>query len=172
MMHRTLPAMAAMLLLALPLTACQNNDNAQAAALSEVSIRATVEAADPEAAAAAIYETLPEREVTLLDDDELLELVGIDPDSITDYLAYYSDASSGLSDMIFIIPKSNNRDQIREQLYAYQAVRAESFRNYDILNAYSIASGAIVYDQGDYLILLMLPDNEAAQELIDNYIPQ
>lgn len=156
-------------------TACSSggkHENTQVAALADVSVREATIFADPEAAVNAIYETLEDRKLEVLSVRDLCDYLDIEASSLLSSYAVYSDFKSGLCDVIVIEPREGERDKLREALYGYKERRIEEFRNYDVLNSYSIAQDAIVYDQGDYLVLLMLPDNEAAQQIVDEYIPQ
>jgi len=128
--------------------------------------------ADPRGAAAAIYFSLEESDAEELDDTAFEEIVGIRPADTEDFCAYYSNVRAGLADVIIVKAKTHTRDSVRERLYKYKEKRISEFENYDILNAYNIALNAVVYDQNDYVILLMLEDNDAAKLLIDEYIPQ
>lgn len=160
------------LVAAAALTGCMGPvKNAQAAAVSEIYIQ-TVTESDPEGAAEAIYETLEDRSVERLTMKGVQDILDVESAQYEEFAAYYSNAKNGLCDVVFIKAKEATRDKVREQLYAYKDKRVEEFRNYDILDAFSIAQNAVVYDQGEYVVLLMLPDNEAAQEIIDDYIPQ
>lgn len=103
--------------------------------------------------------------------DRLEEVFGIPSDMVIVAAAYVSEAIGGLCDVVIVKPVPGSNDQVREALHNYATMRADSFRNYDILDSYSIASNAIVFDQGDFVVMLMLPDNDAAREIIDLYIP-
>jgi hypothetical protein len=138
----------------------------------EVVAKVAVEVADPKGAVEAIYANLEDYEADALDAAALEALVGVDSGDITEFHVYQSDAKSGLSDVIIIKPISYSRDEVRECLYKDKEQRIREFEDYDILNAYSIAQNAIIYDQGDYVILLMMQDNETAKATIDAFIPQ
>lgn len=139
-----------------------------------VSIREAVLTADPQAAIDDVYETLPDARV---DDLDLLRFRDLFPELeevVESYYGKVSDATGGLADMIILKPVDDataTRDTIRDALRRYQDRRIQEFENYDILDSFSIATEAEVYSQGDYLILLMLPDLEAAREIVDQYIP-
>ena len=125
--------------------------------------------ASPGNAAEAIYALFPDASAAQLDAERLEKLTGIaDP---PEFEAYYSDAKYGLADLIIIAVDADTRDSVRESLYRYKENRIAEFANYDILNSYAIAQGAVLYDHGEYLVLLMLPDNAGAQQIIDQYIP-
>ena len=135
--------------------------------------RETVLIADPAAAIADIYRTILDNpDVTEVTADTLEEVLGISTDEVESFVAFTSDARNGLSDIAIIRPAPNSEESIREALIQYGMRRADSFRNYDILNAHAIASNTAVYSQGDYIVMLMLSDQDAAIEIIDRYIPR
>ena len=139
----------------------------------ESSGRETVLVADPAAAVADIYRTILDNpNVTEVTPDTLEEVLGISTDDVESFVAFTSDARNGLSDIAIIRPAPNSEEAIREALIQYGMRRADSFRNYDILNAHAIASNTSVYRQGNYIVMLMLADHEAAIEIIDRYIPR
>lgn len=164
----------AMLVLSVALSGCasQPEEEAAAAATYPVSSESKLTAADPSGAVKAVYATLKEHKEEKLNAETAEEIVGISSSEVVELHAYVSDVKYGLCDIIIAKPLTSNRDDVREYLYKYKEQRIREFENYDILNAYSIAQNAVVYDQGDYVILLMLEDNEAAKVIIDEYIPQ
>ncbi|MCL2578615.1 MAG: DUF4358 domain-containing protein [Oscillospiraceae bacterium] len=127
--------------------------------------------ADPAGAVAAIYEGLETARIDPVGLDELEEVFGLASYMIVDAVAYLSDVTGGLCDVVIVKPAPNMTEQVRETLSQFTVMRAASFRNYDILGAYSIASNAVVFNQGEYVVMLMLPDNDAAREIINLYIP-
>lgn len=154
------------------LSGCATAPDEPEAAVAVAGIREVATEADPEGAVAAVYAVLEEEpEATVLDDEGLLEIVGIDPSKVMEYCAYYTSPSSGLADIIILKPYDITRDEVREALYLYKEKRVQEFENYDILGAYSIAQNALVYDQGDYVILMMQQDNDEARAIVDGYIP-
>ncbi len=160
---------------ALLLTGCGSKTaekNTRAAIHSEVSIKEAVADADPRGAAEAIYEAMENNQAQELDAKGLLDYYTITAAEVSSFVVFRTDAKNGLCDLAIISPASGTRDKIRDALYLYKERRMEEFRNYDILDAFTIAQNAVVLDQGDYVVLLMLPDNETAQELLDSYIPQ
>ena len=77
----------------------------------------------------------------------------------------------GIADVIIMRPKAGKEDEVREALQTIKLSRMSLFQNYDIYNSYSIAENGIIYQRGDYTILLMIDNDEAVQEIIDSYIP-
>ena len=126
----------------------------------------------PERAVVAIYQSLEGGRVARIRcEQQLGEVFGLEPDMVVEAVAYVSDISAGLRDIAIVKPAPNMEEQARAALNQYAAERAASFRNYDILGSYSIASGAVVFNQGEHLVMLMLPDNDAARVILDQYLP-
>jgi hypothetical protein len=143
-------------------------------AASEVSIKEAVTEADPEAAVNEIYEALPDAQTRELTNYELTKnFPDLTPESLVSYTGRLSSPDGGLADVVFFEPAEGERDAARAALQLYQEQRIREFENYDILGAFQIAQDAIVIDQGDFVILLMLAEDqvEAAREIIDQYIP-
>jgi len=163
------------------LSACSGSPQDDAAESIEVraaimnanaTVKETVLVADPEGAVEAVYRELGENsKLNNIEAGQLEEAMGVYERDIISFIAYTSDAKYGLCDIAIIEPREGKMEAVREALMQYRTQRTEQFRNFDILNAYSIASGAVVFSQGDYVIMLMFPDNEAAQEILDRYLP-
>lgn len=62
--------------------------------------------------------------------------------------------------------------KVRDALEQVKLNRAKEFENYDVYDAHQIAQDAVIYEQGGYLIMLMLADTDAARDVIDQYIPK
>jgi hypothetical protein len=135
-------------------------------------LREGVERADALGAIIAIYTSLEEYSIERLDEDAAEAILGIYPHEVAEIHAYYSSPKFTLADVIIIRPNAGERDEIRRKLLLFKESRIREFENYDILNAHRIARDAIIYDQGDYVILLMLKDTEAARAIVDGFIPQ
>ena len=52
-----------------------------------------------------------------------------------------------------------------------QEERIREFTDYDIYNSTEISENALIFNQGGYIIMLMLEDNQAARTIIEEYIP-
>ena len=151
--------------------AARNEEPEQAYAAIALTDETAVRQADPQRAVEAIYQIIEGGSVDRVSDEELDEVFGLAPYMVVEAVAYVSDVAGGLRDIAIVIPAPDMEEQAREALNQYAASRAASFRNFDILGSYSIASGAVVFNQGEYLVMLMLPDNDAAREILDQYLP-
>lgn len=50
--------------------------------------------------------------------------------------------------------------------------RVKEFENFDIYNSYRIAQDAVIFEQGEYVVMLMLDDTETARAVINRHLPQ
>ncbi len=149
--------------------------NVTRAALARVDgdLKEVIVVADPVQAIEAIYDSLDSQPaLTELTMETVEDTLGVYTEDIEALAGYTSDFKKGLRDVVMILPAQGKNDDVRDALLKYIDKQAESFKNFDVLNAYEIASNAVVFNQGDYVVLLMLPDNEAAQELVSQYMPQ
>lgn len=135
-----------------------------------VEVKESPVSADPQQAIEAIYadhEYIAEE----LTESYLAKNTNINIDNLIEVFGKISDAKGVLADIIILKPLPGVRDDVRNQLNLYKENRIKEFENYDILEAHDIAKNAVVYDQGEYLILLMTEDNAQAQTLVDEHIP-
>lgn len=120
-----------------------------------------------------IYKTVTVKELSDADDQTLEEKFFIQTELLNDYYVRYSSGRYGLADVFFLKPSSSDEiPQVREMLEKVKLNRANEFEDYDIYNAHQIALDGQIFEQGGYVILLMLEDMEAARDIIDRYIPQ
>lgn len=158
-------------LLLLVLSGCRGESRAAAVMLDETSAREAVVVANPQSAVEEIYKSLKEYDASPIREWRLEEQLGIEESHITECYGRISNANSGLADVVIILPGESYREEVQLALSKYKEQRMAEFENYDILDAYSIAQSAVIYDQGNYVIMLMLADNDAARKIIDEYLP-
>lgn len=129
--------------------------------------------AEPEKAAEAVCDKFASStELAKIEPAALEKITGITSDDAIEAVAYSSEAKKGLANVFIIRPYPSLREDVRDKLLSYRETKIREFENFDILDSYTIAKNAIVYDQGEYLVMLMLSDIESAQSAIDAYIPQ
>ncbi|MCL2034006.1 MAG: DUF4358 domain-containing protein [Oscillospiraceae bacterium] len=162
-------AMIILILLILA-SGCRQNDTAVAVP-EQANIREAVTVAEPQKAVDKIYSSLEEYKANPVTALQIEELIGIRERDVDAFYGKISDPTGGLSDVLIIEPKSDRREDVQLALSKYKEKRMAQFENYDILDAYPISQNAVIYDQGDYIIMLMLADNDAARRIIDEYIP-
>lgn len=153
------------------ISGCGRQNEATAAVLNEDNRKKAVTVADPQTAVEEIYASLKDYEADKLTSWRLKEALGIADADLKEYYGKISKPEEGLADVMIIRPKEDLREDVQLALSKYKEKRMSEFEDYDILDAYSIAQNAVIYDQGDYIILLMLADNDAARDIIDEYIP-
>lgn len=163
--------MIAAVFMSVLLSGCGGKAEATVAVLDETNRKKAVTVAEPQTAVNEIYESLKDYKADPLTSWRLKEFLGIAEANLKEYYGNISEPEEGLADVIIIRPKEAHREDVQLALSKYKEQRMSQFENYDILDAYSIAQNAVIYDQGDYIILLMLADNEAARTIIDEYIP-
>lgn len=127
--------------------------------------------ADPEGAIEKIYENIDIKEISAADDTLMEETLGFDLSTIEEYYVRYSSGRYGLADIYIVRPVEEKYDAVREQLEEIKYNRIASTADYDVLDASKIARGAEIFQYGGYLIMLMLADNNAAEAVIETYIP-
>lgn len=156
----------------LSLTACGRDDTI---AQPEIDPAAQVQAqrivADPQGAVEEIYKDISIQEVSPLDEDILSETLGFDINTIAGFYGRYSSGRYGLADVYILKAYDEDYEIVREQLEAVKLDRMKKTESYDILDSHKIAQNAQIFQYGSYLVMLMLEDNEAAQDIIEQYIP-
>jgi hypothetical protein len=133
--------------------------------------RAAVEVADPDTAVEAIYDTLEDYSAERISEFRTEEQLGLAPEHVAECYGKISDANDGLADVVIILPAEGHSEDVHIAMSKYKEKRMDEFEDYDILDAYSISQNAAIYDQGEYVVMLMLADVEAARELVDYYMP-
>lgn len=126
--------------------------------------------ADPVAALDEIYESVTVKGIHDADDTVASETIGLDLDMVDAYYIRYADGSFGLADVYIVKPTVGNADKVKEQLMERRDSRIREFEKFNVLDAQNISKNAEIFEQGGYVIMLMLPDNESARTIIDRYI--
>jgi len=174
-MFKKLTCIGAALLAPLCLfTGCagESSEQAMAAAVAKAETSMyDVENPDPQLAIDAIYKSIDGAAPQLADDDEITELLGVEPSDFEEYYVYTTDPKEGLNNL-FIFKETGDSTELRKALDQYRTNLEREYENYDILGSYSIAKNAMIKEQGGYVIMLMTEDNEAAQKILFEYLPQ
>ena len=104
--------------------------------------------------------------------EDLLSKFKISPDDVADFTISYAEGQYGISNVFLIKPVSSDKTEaIKQALRAVQEQYIQKTEKFDVYNSYKIAQNAVVYVQGQYVVMLMLEDNDAAKNIIDKYIP-
>lgn len=127
--------------------------------------------ADPQAAVTEVYAGIESYSAEDMTTVKLSEVSGVIDLYVYQVYGCFSDPNGGLADMIIAKPYAGYVTETKEALYKYISRRTSEFESYDVLDSFDISKSAIVYEQGDYVIMLMLKDNDDAQSVIDKYIP-
>lgn len=161
------------LLLTLTVTACGSAE-APESSVSDPSVEETiVTEADPQAAIDEIYANF-ERTNGLLtaSSQEVEDVMGFDLDTIEEFYIRYMETDYGASDVYIIKPKKGQEETVRQAMKDWQEARVRTFIGYDIYNSTSISENALIFQRGDYLVMLMLDDNDSARAIVEKYIPE
>lgn len=166
-LKRTIALLCALLLC---LTGCRSEGPGQDAAVE--SAGPLVETAEPETAIEKIYENVTVRGLADASDDDLTDKFFLDVSMLDSYWVRFSSGDFGLADVFILKPSEGMEPKVRDALEQVKLNRAKEFENYDVYDAHQIAQDAVIYEQGGYLIMLMLADTDAARDVIDQYIPK
>ena len=150
------------------LAGCSGSNPAQE---SNAQPQAHPSAADPRAAIEEIYKNCNIKEVGYATSEEVTDVLGLNTENLLSYCIMYSKGNYGVMDTYIVQPKPDKLADVRSQLEARQDTLLRTYEHYDIYESYEIVQNALIYEQGDYLIMLMHKDNEAVRAIIDQYIP-
>ncbi len=129
--------------------------------------------ADPAGAIEKIYADIDMKGLSDATADDLAEQFSIDTSLVGDFYVRYSSGRYGVADVFILQPiNSDSTPQIREELEQVKLNRIREFEHYDIYNSYEIAQDAQIFEQGGYVIMLMLENMDDARAVIDHYIPR
>ena len=169
----------AAILLAFPLGGC---DSAQTSAevyldsgIADSGEGLTLYFEEEEAAAQAleeIYETVDVRGLAFANRDQLKNKFFINPDYLEEFHVKYASGRYGVADVFLLKPYPEYRADVRESLEQVKVSRVKEFENFDIYNSYRIAQDAVIFEQGEYVVMLMLDDTETARAVINRHLPQ
>ena len=129
------------------------------------------ESADLEGAMEAIYGENTVRGVGPADDEEMEDILGFDLSMIEEYSVMYSKENYGVQDTYILRPVSGRESDVREALQRRQDDMIARYDGYDVYGAYEISQNGVIFEQGEYLVMLMHEDNDAVRAVIDQYIP-
>lgn len=170
---KRLIAMLLALVLALTLCACGTAEESKDSETEAAEHKTVRTVADPEGALKEIYSQV-ERKTGLVDADDAVvsDVMGFDLQVIDEYYIRYMETDYGASDVYIIKPTEGEEETVREDLKNWQESRIRAFSGYDIYNSTAISENAMIFRRGDYLVMLMLEDNDTARSIIDEYIPE
>ncbi|MEG2295420.1 MAG: DUF4358 domain-containing protein [Oscillospiraceae bacterium] len=138
----------------------------------------TVEVADPLAAINDIYATSnPDiKDLYVVDEVRLNQQYLIDPSQVQEFYITVTDINydmrTGIANTFIIKPQPDKLEDIKNKLRDIQDVYIENTANFNVYNSADIAKNAIVFLQGEYVIMLMHEDNQKIINIIDRHIPK
>lgn len=129
---------------------------------------------DPQKALDEIYAQLVDRSTGLMNATykEVEDVMGFDLETIDEFYIRYMETDYGASDVYIIKPKKGQEDTVRQAMKNWQESRIRSFTGYDIYNSTEISENAVIFQRGEYLVMLMLEDNDTARSILEQYIPE
>ena len=163
------------------LTGCEALDTSLPSEEEEQeSIETRVAQANPKKALEVIYSQLGKRTGLIEPTEErLASEVGLDMDTVQQAYVRYVDGNFGADDVYIVLPKDGEdengksyREQVLSALRERRDDRIREFENYDVYNSSAIAQGALIFERGGYVVMLMLEDNNSARAIIEKYIPE
>lgn len=159
------------LICSLSLTACTQPNTTHVPVPAESDSTEVLEA-DPYEAIEKIYADVDISDIQDADSNILKDKFYIDTEDLEEFCVRYSSGNYGVADVFILKPVPEKSPQVREMLEQVKLQRMKEFENYDIYNSYEIAKNAVIFEQGEYLVMLMLADNDAARDVINRYIPK
>lgn len=161
------------LLLTLSMSACGSTEATESSSEELPAEETLITEADPQAAIDEIYAGI-ERTNGLRNASykEVEDVMGFDIDTIEEFYIRYMETDYGASDVYIIKPKEGQEEIVRQAMKDWQEARVRTFIGYDIYNSTSISENAVIFQRGDYLVMLMLEDNDSARAIVEKYIPE
>ncbi len=126
-----------------------------------------------------IYKCLDISELTMesvspvTDETTLAEQYYLDLSKIVAFDIRSAEGKYGVADVAVIRVEEGAADEIMESLEMRKDDRINEFLNYNVYDSYEIALEAEIYEVGELVIMLMLPEEgkSEAKEIIDYYLP-
>lgn len=110
---------------------------------------------------------------TITDKQTLTEQYYLNLYNVNSYEIRSASGEYGVCDVAILYVKSGTGEGIIESLEKRKDDRINEFLNYDVYNSYETAMAAEIYQEGELVIMLMLPKESiaTAKEIIDGYLP-
>lgn len=124
----------------------------------------------PEKALNEIYFNISTVGIKTADMEKLQKDFFVSMENVQSAWGRYTDGRFGINDIIILLPKSGEQDSVVSVLENIKLARMEHFSNFDIYNAYNIASNGKIVWIGNYAVLLMLEDNESAISALEKLL--
>lgn len=104
--------------------------------------------------------------------EDMEDTFGFDMSYIDEYYVRYSAKNYGLADIFVIKTDEDHQQDVFETLTKIKEDRVEQFQNYIIYDSLDIAKKAEIYTKGDYVIMIMVKNQEEAKVLLDNFLTE
>lgn len=117
---------------------------------------------------------LTKESISVITDETLLtEQFYLDLEGVISYEIRSAEGKYGVADVAVIRVKEDSADSVMDSLEMRKDDRINEFLNYDVYDSYEVALEAEIYQAGELIVMLMLPQDDiiAAKEIIDYYLP-
>ena len=104
--------------------------------------------------------------------ENLEEDLDLDPTLYSDVYGKYTDGRFGIADVLIIQPWPGQEDAVREALEQVKLDRMDFFRNFDVYNAYQLAADGVIFQRGNYYILMMIDNSDQVRSILEQYLPR
>ncbi|WP_040195897.1 DUF4358 domain-containing protein [Candidatus Soleaferrea massiliensis] len=119
-----------------------------------------------------VYKGVDIKDYVEITDENMKEILKINPDSLESYAIKRASGKYGLADVYILKPKADKEQEVRKALESILKARQDEFEHYDVYNALAIAQNGKVYDREGYQILLMIDDQQQVERSVNKYLKQ
>lgn len=102
--------------------------------------------------------------------ESLQQTMNISSDMYDEMAGKIGNGRFSIEDALIIKPVDGQKDAIIEALNQHKKNRMNTFEQYNVQGDFEKSKNALIYEQGDYVIMLLLDDNIKAKEIINKYI--
>lgn len=95
---------------------------------------------------------------------------GLSADIFSAAYGKYTDGRFGIADVIIVQPAAGMEDEVRSALEKIRESRVNTFKNFDVYNSTEISQNGEIFQRGDYYILLMIDDMDAARAILERHL--
>ena len=96
----------------------------------------------------------------------------LDPDLYSNVWGKFTDGRFGIADVLIFQPRTGREDELREELERIKLDRMDFFKDFDVYNAYHLASEGVVFQRGEYAILMMIDNSDQVRSILEQYLPR
>lgn len=168
---KKIPILLLCVVLAGSLAACSKAEEAASEAVGPTIEYATQAPESLEDVLDLLYQGVTTKGLQDAGEQTMLDLFHMESEWMMDFAVRFTDGRYGVCDAAIVHPAEGYTEEVAEALRMRRDDRIAEFENYDVHDSLNIAKNAEVITRGDYVILLMLTDVEAAERVILEQIP-